>query len=76
MHAQCGREFDLAWRATNRMSELIADGVELEPHGRDQYGRVLAVVTDAQGRDVAAVMISEGLARPYWGGRRDGWCAP
>lgn len=74
MHARCPAEAEGARRATERMRELIAAGVALEPHGRDRYGRVLAVVTDAEGRDVARVMVSEGLARAYWGGRREGWC--
>jgi endonuclease YncB( thermonuclease family) len=72
--ARCPREAVLARQATSRMRELISGGVEIEPHGRDRYGRLLAVVTDGQGRDVARVLISEGLARPYWGGHRGGWC--
>jgi micrococcal nuclease len=74
MEARCPREAVLARQATERMRELIAGGVEIEPHGRDRYGRLLAVVTDAEGRDVARVMVYEGLAGPYWGGRREGWC--
>jgi endonuclease YncB( thermonuclease family) len=35
---------------------------------------MLAVVRDARGRDVAGILIGEGLARPYHGGRRSGWC--
>jgi len=45
------------------MAELIAGGVTLRPHGRDRYWRLLVVVTDSRGRDVAVVMIREGLAR-------------
>jgi len=56
------------------MSALVAGGVTLQPHGRDRYRRLLAVVRDRQGRDVAAVLIREGLARPYGGERRAGWC--
>ena len=43
--------------------------------GRDRYGRTLAIVRDRAGRDLARIMIAEGLARPYDGrGRRLGWC--
>jgi endonuclease YncB( thermonuclease family) len=56
------------------MRELIAGGVWLEPHGRDRYGRLLAVERDAERRDLAQIMVREGLARPYWGGRRAGCC--
>jgi endonuclease YncB( thermonuclease family) len=76
MRARCPREERLARQATARMAELVRGGVTLEPISRrDRYSRLLAVVRDRQGRDVAAVMIREGLARPYDGrGRRKGWC--
>jgi hypothetical protein len=32
------------------------------------------VVRDRHGRDLAQVMIGERHARPYEGGRREGWC--
>jgi len=75
MRGRCPREQQLARMARDRMAELIAGGVRIQPHGNDRYGRLLAVVYDARGRDVAAVLIREGLARPYGGrGRREGWC--
>jgi len=41
----------------------------------DKYGgRYLARVVTAQGIDVARSMIAVGLARPYSGGKREGWC--
>jgi endonuclease YncB( thermonuclease family) len=76
MSARCPREERLARAATARMSDLIAGGVTLQPHGRDRYHRLLAVVRDRQGRDVAQVMIREGHARAYDGGHRQGWCSP
>ena len=39
----------------------------------DRYRRTLATLT-VDGKDMAATMISEGLARPYHGERRQGWC--
>ncbi|HEY0104954.1 MAG TPA: hypothetical protein VGB91_02635 [Rhizomicrobium sp.] len=53
----------------------IADGrVTLSEIRYDKYGGwVDARVVDARG-DVAAAMIRARLARPYDGGRRDGWC--
>ncbi|MDB5375633.1 MAG: hypothetical protein JWR00_79 [Rubritepida sp.] len=64
LSARCPREERLARAATARMSDLIADGVTLQPHGRDRYHRLLAVVRDRQGRDVAQVMIREGTRAP------------
>lgn len=78
LHGKCPAEIEKARLAKKRMQELIDGGVTLEFDGRriDKYGRLLARVIDATGRDVAAVMIDEGLARPYDGGHRDGWCSP
>jgi micrococcal nuclease len=71
----CPAESRLAQRARARLVQLLADGVAIERHGRDRYGRALAVVRDALGRDVAGVLIAEGLAHPYFGrGPRGGWC--
>ena len=75
MNARCPEELRLALAATTRLRELVADGVTLQPAGRDRYRRLLAVVLDHSGNDVAAVLIREGLAREYHGrGRRGGWC--
>lgn len=74
IRGRCPAEVAAARRAKARMAELIANGVTLRPHGRDRYRRLLAVVMDSRGRDVAAVMIREGLARPYGGERRESWC--
>jgi len=37
-------------------------------------GRVLADVETDDGTDVAAYMLATGLARPYDGSARAGWC--
>jgi endonuclease YncB( thermonuclease family) len=39
----------------------------------DRYRRSLAHLT-VNGKDVGEILISEGLARPYNGKHRDGWC--
>ena len=72
--ARCQREADLARQATAHMRQLVAGGITLRRQGQDRYGRTLAVVYDARGQDVARLMIAAGLARPYGGGRRHGWC--
>lgn len=76
MRARCPREARLARAATERMRKLTAGGVTLEPHRRDRYRRLLAVVRDRQSHDVADVLIREKLAVPYSGGRRQSWCEP
>lgn len=72
IHGQCDRERDLARQARERLAALMDGTIALHRQGRDRYGRVLARVT-AQGRDVGAVLIAEGLARE-WKGRRLPWC--
>lgn len=72
--ARCPREQRLAVRARDRLVELLRSGpVRPDRRGRDRYRRTLAVVT-VNGIDVAGVLIGEGLARPYRGGQRAGWC--
>ncbi len=75
LRARCEREKALAERARQRLEQLVVPGVRLDRIGRDRYGRTLAEVRDDAGRDVAQVMIGEGLAVAYAGhGRRPGWC--
>lgn len=66
-----------AWgqRATQRLLTLLNAGAfSLEPveRDRDRYGRMLRVVT-RDGRSLGAMLVSEGLARP-WKGSRQPWC--
>jgi micrococcal nuclease len=69
----CLEERDLAIVSSARLLKLLAGGaVSLDRHGKDQYGRTLAIVT-VDGEDAAAKMIAEGFARP-WRGHRESWC--
>lgn len=73
---QCAYEKALGDESTQRLRELVASGDMLELvvlPGRDRYNRGLARLYIGQ-RDVAGILISEGLARPYEGGQRQGWC--
>jgi endonuclease YncB( thermonuclease family) len=74
--ARCPREAELGAAATRRLHALLNGGaVTLESAGRDadRYGRKLRLVA-VDGRGVGGTLIAEGLARPYEGGRRAGWC--
>lgn len=90
--ARCESEHALGNRATARMRELVAGGgldLNLIPcacrpgtQGTPicNYGRACGVL-QVRGKDAAAIMIGEGLARSYVCGRsrcppRRGWCAP
>lgn len=74
--ARCAREAELGAAATRRLHALLNSGaVSLETAGRDadRYGRKLRLVS-VDGRSVGDALIAEGLARPYAGGYREGWC--
>lgn len=71
--AECLAERMLSRLATERLTELLADGIIIERDGVDRYGRTLAVVKDGDGRDVAEVLVSEGYGK-VWEGRQVDWC--
>lgn len=74
--AQCEAEKAMGLKAKERLTEIIqtAGQVELEVQEElDEHDRFLAVGR-AGGQEVGAILISEGLARPYRGGKRQPWC--
>ena len=60
--------------ARARVVELLdqAGGrqVQVATQKVEKYGRYLASVALPDGRDLAAVLVSEGHAKPYFGGKR------
>lgn len=75
-YAQCQAEKDRGDAATERLRQLIRGAGTLQlflREERDRYGRGLGSLL-SDGRNVGDVPISEGLARPYNGGQRRGWC--
>ncbi|MEM9128956.1 MAG: thermonuclease family protein [Pseudomonadota bacterium] len=70
----CAAEAELGQRTTERLRELVTQGpLTLETVGEDKYGRLLARMT-LQERDVADILIEDGLAVTYSGGARINWC--
>jgi len=72
---KCPAEKAAALAAKARLEYLLSSGdVQLFHVEPDKFaGRVDADVT-VDGKPVAAILIAEGLARPYTGGARQGWC--
>lgn len=71
---RCPEEAALGDAATRRLQALLSAGAfELRGSDEDRYGRALRTVV-RDGRSLGDVLVSEGLARPYAGGRRS-WCA-
>lgn len=74
IRGKCQNEKNMAKKSRDVLEEMLQDGAILFDIGEDKYGRTLARVEDARGRNVAAFLIEEGLARKYDGGKREGWC--
>ena len=75
MAGRCESERVGAVKAKIRTADLVRDGVVLSDISHDKYaGRVLAQVLLPDGSSLADILIEEGLARPYDGGRRESWC--
>jgi micrococcal nuclease len=74
--ARCAAEAELGSRATMRLQELLNAGpftLTSVNRDSDKYGRKLRIV-ERGGSSVGEQLVSEGLARPYGGGYREGWC--
>lgn len=74
--AKCSFEKNLGDNASVRLAELVAGSSVLEisyKPRRDNYGRLLGNLY-VNGKDVGSVLVSEGLARAYNGGKRSEWC--
>jgi micrococcal nuclease len=73
--ARCEQERHLAMLARDYLVRRIEHSpIKLSHVVYDKYGgRVRATVSDSHG-DVGAALLKEGLARPYFGGRRAPWC--
>ncbi|MEM7746503.1 MAG: thermonuclease family protein [Paracoccaceae bacterium] len=71
----CITEFWLGTQATWTLRKKLwfAKDVDIVLGGQDRYERRLATLL-IDGKSVAEAMISLGLAKPYRGGQRSGWC--
>ena len=77
MKGKCPAEIEAAKAAGMFTLKVAPPGglVRLHNVKPDKYaGRVDAVVELADGRNLAAALIAEDLARPYAGDKRQSWC--
>ena len=76
LHARCNDERVKAVAARDALVQILQQGsIGISRVGQDKYGgRVDADVSTAATPDVSAALLARGLARPYHGGRRGGWC--
>jgi len=76
LNGGCEGERQRARAARDALAAAVREGYVLLTDIRyDKYGgRVVAVVKDARGSDLAAGLVAAGHARFYDGGRRQAWC--
>ena len=76
LDGRCAAERRAAAAAREALSRLVGNGaVVLSDVRPDKYfGRVVARVAGADGRDFGQVLGEAGHVRPYEGGRRLSWC--
>lgn len=77
INGKCDWEIEMAYRAQDKLSEILPSGTVIQLHNiqDDKYlGRIDANVILSDGRDVGRILINEGFARLYDGGKRRGWC--
>jgi endonuclease YncB( thermonuclease family) len=76
LRAGCPEEARKAAAARDALVTLLERGkIYLTGLGRDKYGgRVLGDLLTAEGYSISTRMLTGGYARPYAGGKRQGWC--
>jgi endonuclease YncB( thermonuclease family) len=76
IHGKCEAERQRAQDAKRELAKLVSGGkVKLYGVRLEKYaGRVMARIEAPSGADVGQHMLDEGLARPYQGKKRGGWC--
>ena len=73
--AKCPEERGMGLEAKQIVTTWIEDSLSVYAiiDGKDKYGRYLAdLIVD--GQDMGEYLISIGLAKPYDGGTKEGWC--
>lgn len=77
LNARCDGERVKAEAALNALRIMLADrDVSIWNVGPDKYlGRIVAEVGTRRTPDISNALIAKGVARPYAGGHRDGWCS-
>lgn len=73
--AKCDRERELGAKAKGLVYNLMKDADQciVRVYKYEKYGRLL-VDLSADDKDIAIELIKADLARPYYGGKRKGWC--
>ena len=63
-------------KAKDRLKELCTGRFRIRSLGKGKYGRILGIPYSQDGEDICAMLISEGLASEYWGGKKNAKIQP
>lgn len=75
IRGKCDQERELAFLAREALAGTVRGGewIRLDSVERGRYFRLVGTLS-VDGAPVASRLIEAGLARPYDGGTREGWC--
>jgi len=76
MRGKCQKEKDMARAAKQATVAMLREAkkIELRNMKRGKYFRIIADVY-VDGKNLGEVLVNQGMARKYSGGKREGWCA-
>lgn len=60
----------LGLKAKNRLIELCVGSFKIQSLGKGKYGRILGIPYTEDGKDICQILIKEGHAVEYWGGKK------
>ena len=63
-------EKKLGLAAKERLKELCGEELQLLSLGKGKYGRILGIPHTKEGQDICQILINEGHAVEYWGGKK------
>lgn len=63
-------EKKLGLAAKERLKELCGEELQLLSLGKGKYGRILGIPHTREGKDICQILIKEGHAVEYWGGKK------
>ena len=63
-------EKKLVLEAKARLTELCGERLKIKSLGRGKFGRILAIPYTNDNEDICQILIQEGHAVEYWGGKK------
>ena len=63
-------EKKLGLQAKARLTELCGENLKIKSLGRGKFGRILAIPYTNDNEDICQILMQEGHAVEYWGGKK------